>query len=175
MAPNTTTDQGGSNNSIDIAVIGGGIIGLMLAAGLLRRGMRVTIYEQSDELHEISTGFAFTGVARECMKRLAPPVLEALQRVGEVNIHPHNRYWDGFNPSTKVAAESQEALLFQMSARNLDYQGCLRSHLLHEVAKELPEGTIKFRKQLKNYVDDELRNKVTLSFSDGSIAEADCG
>ncbi|KAM0273159.1 hypothetical protein ACHAQH_008450 [Verticillium albo-atrum] len=175
MGSESTTNRGAKDDPIDIAVIGGGIIGHMVAVGLLRRGMRVTIYEQSDELHEVSAGFAFTGVARECMTRLAPSLLDALQRVGEVNRHSHNRYWDGFNPRTKDAAESQEALLFQVSARNLNYQGCLRSHLLREMEKECPEGTIKFGKKLMGYVDDESHEKVTLIFSDGSTAQAGCG
>ncbi|KAI1412490.1 putative salicylate hydroxylase [Hypoxylon sp. FL1857] len=175
---NDFPDGDGSNgdnpsSSLDIAIIGGGIIGVMMTLGLLHRGMRVTLYERATDFHEIGAGFAFTGVARDCMKRLNPQVLEALRRVGEENRHPNNRYWDGFNPASKDAAESQDALLFQMSARELDYWGCLRSHFLREMATYLPEGVAKFGKQMESYVDDEGGGKVVLHFTDGTTAEAD--
>lgn len=165
----------GSQASFEVAIIGGGIIGLMAALGLLRRGMRVTIYERADDFPEVGVGIAFTGVARDCMERLDPRVLKALRRVGEENRHPMNRYWDGFNPTSKEAAQSQDALLFQMSARELAYWGCLRSRFLREMAAELPEGVTKFGKQLVSYVDDEHRDKVILRFADGGEAEADAG
>lgn len=164
-----------SHDSFEIAVIGGGIIGLMTALGLQRRGMRVTIYERANDYPEVGVGMAFTGVARDCMQRLDPRVLEALQRVGEENRHPMNRYWDGFNPTSKEAAQSHDALLFQMSARELSYWGCLRYHFLREMAAELPEGTTQFGKQLTSYVDDDHSDKVILRFADGSEAEADAG
>lgn len=161
--------------ALDVAVVGGGIIGVMLALGLLHRGYRVTVYERANEFHEIGVGFAFTKVARECMQILDPCVLEALQQVGEANLHPQNRYWDGFNPTSKEAAQSQDALLFQMSARELDYWGCLRSHFLQKMVAKLPDGVTKFGKHLDSYIDDESNGKVTLNFVDGSIAEADAG
>ncbi|ARR53782.1 flavin-dependent oxidoreductase [Rhizorhabdus wittichii DC-6] len=40
----------------DIAIIGGGIVGLALAIGLHRRGVRATVYEAAPELREIGVG-----------------------------------------------------------------------------------------------------------------------
>ncbi|RBA18231.1 salicylate 1-monooxygenase SalA [Fusarium proliferatum] len=162
-----------TERSFKIAVIGGGIVGLMVAIGLLKRGIEVTVFEQAQELTEFSAGFAFTGVARECLKRLDPRLLEALERIGEVNRHPCNRYWDGFNPTTQEEAESKDSLLFEVSARDLDYKGCLRSHLLHEMASMLPAGSIKLGKQLKDLQDEGSNDKVTLTFSDKSMYEVD--
>ncbi|KAF5573778.1 salicylate 1-monooxygenase [Fusarium subglutinans] len=162
-----------TEKSFEIAVIGGGIVGLMVAIGLLKRGINVSVFEQAAELTEVSAGFAFTGVARECMKRLDPRLLEALDRIGEVNRHPYNRYWDGYNPSTQEEAESNDSLLFEVSARDLDYQGCLRSHLLHEMASMLPARTIKLGKQLKELQDNTGSDKVTVTFSDQSTYEVD--
>ncbi|KAG4262669.1 salicylate 1-monooxygenase SalA [Fusarium proliferatum] len=162
-----------TERSFEIAVIGGGIVGLMVAIGLLKRGIEVTVFEQAQELTEFSAGFAFTGVARECLKRLDPRLLEALESIGEVNRHPCNRYWDGFNPTTQEEAESKDSLLFEVSARDLDYKGCLRSHLLHEMASMLPAGSIKLGKQLKDLQDEGSNDKVTLTFSDKSMYEVD--
>ncbi len=162
--------------TFEVAVIGGGIIGVMTALGLLRHGMRVSVYERADNYPEIGVGMAFTGVARDCMRRLDPRVLEALSRVGEENQHAMNRYWDGFNPTSKESAQSpDDALLFQLSARELAYWGCLRSRFLQEMAAELPDGVVKFGKQLASAVDDTGSEKVILRFADGSEAEADVG
>ncbi|KAM0186531.1 hypothetical protein ACHAPI_011660 [Fusarium lateritium] len=167
--------DGAPGSPLEIGIIGGGIVGLMVAIGLLKRGIRVTVFEQAQELNEVSAGFAFTGVARECMRRVDPRLLEALERIGEINRHPKNRYWDGFNPTSKETAESTGSLLFELSARDLDYQACLRSHLLREMAELVPEGCIKFGKKLKDLKDDKSDDKVTLTFTDDSFAEVDGG
>ncbi|OBT39595.1 hypothetical protein VE00_10799 [Pseudogymnoascus sp. WSF 3629] len=160
-----------ASSSLDIAVVGAGIIGVMTALGLLHAGHKVTIYEKANDYSEVGAAMAFTGVARECMQRLNPALLEALQRVGEANRHAMNRYWDGFNPASKEAAQSAEFLLFQQSARELDYTGCLRSVYLREMAKSLPDGVIRFGKFLESY--SENAEGVQLRFADGSIAQAD--
>lgn len=165
-------DSGGS--SLDLAVVGAGIIGVVTALGLLRAGHKVTVYERANDYFEVGAAMAFTGVARECMQQLNPSILEALQRVGEANRHPMNRYWDGFNPTSKEAAQSEaDSLLFQQSARELDYTGCLRSVFLLEMAKSLPEGVVKFGKSLEDLTEES--EGVKLGFADGSIARADAG
>lgn len=65
-----------------------------------------------------------------------------------------NRYWDGFNPASKEAAQSAEFLLFQQSARELDYTGCLLFVYLREIAKSLPDGVIRFGKFLESYSEN---------------------
>lgn len=144
-----------------------------MALGLLHRGMQVTLYERAPEIHESGTGMAFTGVARQCMRHLDQRILDALSKVGEENRHPHNRYWDCFHPATKEAAQQESALLFQVSARELSYCGCLRSHLLHKMSSKLPEGIIQFGKQLDSYIDNPESDKVVLQFTDGTTAESD--
>lgn len=160
-----------SRQTLDIAVVGAGIIGVMTALGLLHAGYNVTVYERRNDYFEVGAAMAFTGVARECMQRLNPAILEALLRVGEANRHPMNRYWDGFNPSTKDAAQSEQSLLFQQSARELDYVGCLRSIFLKEMAKALPEGNVRFGKSLESYSEEDA--VVELRFADGTTAKAD--
>jgi salicylate hydroxylase len=162
-----------SSSPFHVAVVGAGIIGVMTALGLLHAGHKVTVYERANDYFEIGAAMAFTGVARDCMQKLNPAILEALQRVGEANRHPMNRYWDGFNPISKQMAQSEESLLFQQSARELDYTGCLRSVYLREMAKSLPEGVVKFGKSLESY--SEEAEGIKIRFADGSIAQADIG
>ena len=168
-----TNGESAGSPLLDIAVVGAGIIGVITALGLLHAGHSVTIYERANDYFEVGAAMAFTGVARKCMQQLNPSVLEALQRVGEANRHPMNRYWDGFNPATKDVAQSEQSLLFQQSARELDYTGCLRSIFLREMAKALPDGTVRFGKSLESF--SEEAESVELRFVDGSIAQADVG
>ncbi|KAL7625007.1 hypothetical protein AAE478_004221 [Parahypoxylon ruwenzoriense] len=159
-------------SSVDIAIVGGGIIGVMTALGLLHAGYQVTVYEKADRFHEMGVGMAFTGVARECMRQLNPLVLEALQSVSQENNHPMNRYWDGFNPTSKGVAQSEESLLFQTSARELAFSGCLRTAFLHRMTAILPKNVVMFEKDLENYSESD-DGRVVLRFTDGSTAEAD--
>jgi salicylate hydroxylase len=161
---------------LDVAVVGGGVIGVVTALGLLHRGLRVTIYERAARFQEIGASIAFTGVARECMQRLNPRLLEALSQVGERSPHDRVRYWDGFHPRTKQAAELEEhSLLFDVPEHNLAYWACLRSHFLLAMVAQLPEGAVQFGKQLVDYKDRGEGGKVVLRFADGSTAEADVG
>lgn len=165
--------------SLDVAVVGGGIIGVMVALGLLRRGMRVTIYERAAEWPDSGAAFAFTAVGRESMLRLDPNVLEALMHVGVKDPNPNSQYWDGFGPRTKEAAESPKTGLMFESSDNLSFVACMRSQFLLDMAKQLPEsgGVVHFNKQLVGFTDrlEEGDDKVVLNFTDGTTAEADVG
>lgn len=168
---------GVSSAPLDVAIVGGGIVGVMTALGLLHRGsgIRVTIYERAADWHEIGAGFAFTGVARACMERIHPGILEVLSRISEKTSSSANtRYWDAFHPRTKEQAQREaESLLFQMPERDLAFWGCVRSHLLLGMTALLPAGVTLFGKELIGYDDKEENDKVLLHFADGSVAEAD--
>ena len=69
----------------DVAIVGGGIGGLTLAASLLRQSISVQIFEQDTELREIGAGVAIGGNATRLLQRLGidlaqvanmPPALE---------------------------------------------------------------------------------------------------
>jgi salicylate hydroxylase len=69
----------------DVAIVGGGIGGLTLAASLLQQSVSVQIFEQDTELREIGAGVAIGGNATRLLQRLGiglaqvanmPPALE---------------------------------------------------------------------------------------------------
>lgn len=69
----------------DVAIVGGGIGGLTLAASLLQQSISVQIFEQDTELREIGAGVAIGGNATRLLQRLGidlvqvanvPPTLE---------------------------------------------------------------------------------------------------
>jgi hypothetical protein len=56
------------NPGPQVAIIGGGIVGVILTLGLLRQNVSVRLYEQSGGFREIGAGIAFSACARRCSK-----------------------------------------------------------------------------------------------------------
>jgi salicylate hydroxylase len=54
----------------DVAIVGGGIGGLTLAASLLQQSVSVQVFEQDTELREIGAGIAIAGNASRLLQRL---------------------------------------------------------------------------------------------------------
>jgi salicylate hydroxylase len=169
------SNSNGVAPSLDVAVVGGGIIGVMTAIGLHRRGINAVIYERAPTWHEVSAGFAFTGAARVWMKQLDPALVELLGRISQkTDASTSNAYWNGYHPRTREDSEDEsKSLLFRTPTNNLSFWGCVRSQFLQGMAAMLPEGSAKFGKRLLKYNDDEESGKVVLHFDDGSTAEAD--
>lgn len=170
-----SNNSNGSGPSLEVAIVGGGIIGVMTALGLHRRGIKAVIYERAPTWHEVSAGFAFTGAGRECMQQLHPGIVEVLGRISQkTDASTSNTYWDAYHPRNRQDAEDEsKALLFKTPNNKLDYWACVRSQLLLGMAALLPDGAFKFGKQLLSYDDDEETSKVILRFEDGTTAEAD--
>lgn len=168
----------GSNSndapSLEVAIVGGGIIGVMTALGLHRRGIKAVIYERAPTWHEVSAGFVFTGAVREWMRLLDPGILEVLSRISlKTDASTSNSYWDAYHPRTREDAEDEDkALLFRTPNNKLLFWGCVRSQFLLGLAALLPEGSVQFRKQLVSYDDDDDSANVILHFDDGTTAEA---
>lgn len=162
------------NQPFDVAVVGGGIVGLILTLGLLRRGIPVKIYEQSSSFHEIGAGVAFTANAQRCMELLDPNILQSMKNVASKNPHDYYRYVVGYSNDTSTQAEEEE-LLFQIYAGKAGFDGCHRAHFLDELVRFLPTGVVEFRKCLDTYIDRGEHEKVLLKFADGTTAEADVG
>ncbi|MCJ1316260.1 hypothetical protein MMC15_001581 [Xylographa vitiligo] len=174
MADSSSSNSNGDAPSLEVAIVGGGIIGVMMALGLHRRGIKAVIYERAPTWHEVSAGFAFTGAGREYMQQLDPGIVEVLSRISlKTDASTSNSYWDAYHPQTRQDAEDEsKALLFRTPNNKLLFWGCVRSQLLHGMAGLLPDGAVKFGKQLVSYDDDDESAKVILHFEDGSTAEA---
>ncbi|TQV94004.1 FAD binding domain-containing protein [Cordyceps javanica] len=153
-----------------IAIVGGGLIGVLLGLGLAHRGIPFTIYERASDWHEIGAGVALTSVARSSMQRLHPEVLDALRRVAKAN---HFGFWDGYTPKTAEACQAPEALHFLLDAPGTDYWCCMRSEFMRELVALLPKGSACFNKELDTYVDDPNRSTVLLKFTDNTTVEAE--
>jgi salicylate hydroxylase len=163
------------SSTTSIAIIGGGIIGLITALGLIHRGLNVIVYERASKLTETSAGFSFNAVAREAMEFISPNVREALRSVAAPNEYPFIRYFDGYTPQKEGGGEEEP--LWQIPADRPDYHGCLRAAFLEALGREVPEGVLRFGMGLEGYeeVDTDNGEKVRLRFAGGEVVDVDAG
>lgn len=66
----TTTDNAG----IHVAIVGGGITGVILALGLQHRGVSYTLYERAAAFNEIGAGIGFSPNAERALRLVDPRV-----------------------------------------------------------------------------------------------------
>jgi salicylate hydroxylase len=70
-----------SKQTLEFAIIGGGIGGLSLGLALLHRGIKVQVYEAAHHFGEIGAGVSFTPNAIRSMKICHPDIEAAFERV----------------------------------------------------------------------------------------------
>lgn len=162
----------------DVAIVGGGIIGLIVAMGLMKRNINVKTYEQSRIFREIGAGVAFTANAIRCMGMINPDIVTALRKVTTLNGDPEKpndylQYVDGYSHDPEDADNMEEELLFKLYAGYKGFESCHGAHLLNQLVEFIPEGTVEFRKRLDTYVDRGEDQKLLLKFYDGTTAEVD--
>lgn len=134
------------HTDVDIAIIGGGLGGLTLAIGLLRRSVSVALFEQASELREIGAGVAIaangTRLLRELGVELAnagniPPYLEFRRwnDGGLISSHQLGRWYEdrmGAPMVTMHRGTLQRMLAEQVPTEHV--------HLDHQVTELVAEG-----------------------------------
>ncbi|KAE8368984.1 hypothetical protein BDV27DRAFT_141525 [Aspergillus caelatus] len=163
----------------EIAIVGGGIVGLVLAAGLTRRGVQVKLYEQARNFREIGAGIGFTKNTVGCMEKINPAVVTALRSGGAVNVSldqqdpkSYLRWIDGYGQQREDDPMYQKPLL-KLDAGVKGWETVRRDQFLEDLVKVIPEGVVHLRKRLDTIEDNEDADKVYLNFTDGTRAEAD--
>lgn len=184
-----------SNPAPDVAIVGGGIVGLILAAGLHRRAIPVNVYEQSSTFRESGAGIGFNKAAKACMDTIDPAILTALRACGGVPMsaadpndnHDYLRWSDGYSKGAEALSDSGHAikeldsgepwqkLYLKADAGYKGIEGTRRDHFLDELSRVLPSERIHFNKKLQNIQDPKDGGRVTLTFEDGTTATADAG
>ena len=169
-----------NSEPLNVAIVGGGIVGLILAIGILRRDVNVKIYEQAHSFRGTGAGVAFTGNAQQCMRIIDPQIVDCLKRVATSNSDPHSpneylRWVDGFHEEDNDPKTTEVKLLFELYAGYEGFEGCHSAHLLDELVKLVPEGVVEFSKRVESLVGANEDESVQMTFSDGTTAEADAG
>jgi salicylate hydroxylase len=166
----------------EIIIVGGGIIGLVLAIGLLRVGANVKVYEQAQGFREIGAGIAFTANAIRCMNLIDPSIPAALRSSGSVatsnggdeDPDDYLRWIDGYERH-RVDEPRKQRLFYKLSAGPRGFEGCRRDQFLEALVKCIPPDVVNLKKRLETIEDRGEDQKLLLTFRDGTTAEADAG
>ena len=147
-----------------IAVVGGGLAGLTVAALLQRQGFPVTVYEQAETFSRIGAGIILSA---NPVKVLADLGLEKSLLARAIKPDAYiSRQWD-------TGAVIYEAVFDEASERRYGapYLNVHRADL-HDVLQEpLRPGTLVFAHQLEGI--EEVGTALRLRFANGVTAEAD--
>ncbi|KAF5553670.1 salicylate hydroxylase [Fusarium mexicanum] len=153
-----------------IAIIGGGIAGIVLAISLLKRDIPCKIYERAHAFSDIGAGLGISPNAQDAMAACDPSVHNAFRKVANGNTWESKKsilfeFLDGMNGATT------ESPLFHIENRT-GLQGCHRGAFVNELLKLLPSHVVHFNKQLQA-IDKDSSGGIRLIFRDGAVEEAD--
>lgn len=165
------------NKPPEIAIIGGGITGVILTLGLLRRKIKPVVYERARAFREIGAGIGFTPNAERAMQALDPRILQCFRAVATRNNDDWFRYVDGFgcDRSGRPTVQGCEELVCKMYLGERGFEACRRSDFHQRIVDLIPEDCVKFGKNLVSVEDDPERDQVLMKFEDGSVEQADVG
>jgi salicylate hydroxylase len=154
--------------SFTVAVVGGGITGLVFAVALCRRGVPVQVYEAAPLFEEIGAGVGLGPNAVRALQLLSQEMYEIFIRyaIGNESVDKQRTMFDMRHGIGKPS------LITSLSAAGIGAQNIHRAHFLDALAGLLPDGIVRFGKRLRS-VDEEQGGKMILRFEDGSTAGAD--
>lgn len=171
-----------------VAIVGGGIVGLILAIGLHKRSIRVAVYEQASSFRESGAGIGFNRAAKACMEMIDPAVLSALRQCGSVSVsgagddddgdqHDYLRWADGYSQQldghAEVAPGGWQRLYLQADAGYRGIEGTRRDHFLDALGAILPSDQVHFNRRLHSLQGGEGTTRITLTFDDKTTTTAD--
>ncbi|KAI2627162.1 hypothetical protein GGS21DRAFT_256350 [Xylaria nigripes] len=153
------------NAPMHVAIIGGGITGVILALALEKRGLSYTIYERAAAFTEIGAGMGFSPNAERAMKVIDPEVHKVYKQVASSSGDEEEvfRWVDGYKTNQIIAR-----LAIGVDA----FQGGRRSDFLDAWSRLIPTHRHRFSKEFQSLVQRE-DGKVVMTFRDGSLDEAD--
>ncbi|KAI1500610.1 hypothetical protein F5X99DRAFT_230540 [Biscogniauxia marginata] len=152
------------SSHIHVAIVGGGITGVILALGLEKRGVNYTLYERAPTFTEIGAGIGFSPNAERALKAVDPQVYSVYKQVASTNDQEDYFIWvDGFKTNEIVAK-----LFIGVDA----FQKGRRSDFLEAWSNLIPQEKVRFGKDTASIFQQDT-GKVLMTFKDGSSAEAD--
>lgn len=171
----SASSQPQQEKPFELAIIGGGITGLMLGIALHKRNIQCTIYEQAPEFGEIGAGVSISRNAVKAMELIDRSVLGAFNIVATRNKWESKKsVWFDFMDGMSSLPVSQLEPLFSMVDPGVGQNAVHRARFLDELTRLLPRDGAQFNKTLQHIMDDRSSSgKLLLKFTDGSVAEAD--
>lgn len=156
-----------------VAIVGGGIGGLTLAIGLLRRNVSVQIYEAAAAFEEVGLGLSIGPAAHRAMPLIDPQVREVYDRL--ITTHADSLGYEHLRQTwfeiIWAAGEKSGQLLIDLKAPPSGQTTVRRADFLAALVRLIPREIAHFGKRLEKLVENAT--DVSLSFKDGTSAVAD--
>ncbi|KAI4146401.1 MAG: hypothetical protein L6R39_003471 [Caloplaca ligustica] len=166
----TEGDSEGSpaRKDFSVAIVGGGLGGLSLAIGLIKRGVPVQVYEGASEWTDAGAGVVFARNSIEAMKRISPDIHVEFSKhaAGQGWASKKTNYMDFRDGMT------DGDLLTSVECRDTGQQSVHRTLFAKDMVALLPEGTFHMGKRM-SHLENRADGGYTLRFADGSSADAD--
>lgn len=153
-----------TNAGLEVAIVGAGIAGLTLAAGLSRSGVTCRVYEQAEDLREVGAGVQLAPNATKILYRLGlgPQLEAAAVQPAAVEM----RSWDSNEVIARIAHGDECTRLF-----GAPYLVLHRADLQRALLGLLPGRMLRLGSRCTGV--RTAAGKVVLEFQDGSSAAAD--
>ena len=157
----------------NVAIVGGGIGGLALAIGLLRRNVQVQIYEAASSFEEIGLGLSIGPAAHRAMPLIDPYIREAYDKL--VTTHAdspgYEQLRDTWFEIIWATGDRNGELLMDLKAPPSGQTSVRRSDFQDALVNLVPDEVRHFGKRLDSLNEED--DTVTMSFKDGTTATAD--
>ena len=164
-----------------ITIIGGGISGLVLATGLLRRGIPIEIYEAAPCFGEIGLGLSLGPAAHRAMPLIDPQIREIYDSL--VTTHADSPGYESFRETwfefIWAGGVNEGGLLMDLKALPSGQTAVRRADFLKELVELIPDGVVRFGKRLIELTEIEGDGDgrggggIKLVFEDGTVEVAD--
>ena len=165
-----------------ITIIGGGISGLVLATGLLRRGIPIEIYEAAPSFGEIGLGLSLGPAAHRAMPLIDPQIREIYDNL--VTTHADSPGYESFRETwfefIWAGGVNEGSLLMDLKALPSGQTAVRRADFLKELVGLIPDGVVRFGKRLVELTEIEGDGDgqgggggIRLVFEDGMVEVAD--
>lgn len=156
-----------------VTIVGGGIGGLTLAIGLLRRHVPVQIYEAAGAFGEIGLGLTIGPAAHRAMPLIDPQIRDIYDSL--ITTHADSPGYEQFRQTwfEIIWATGPKAgeLLMDLKALPSGQTTLRRADFLDALVSLIPKEVAHFGKRLESF--EEAADGVHLSFEDGTWVVAD--
>ncbi|KAI0476363.1 hypothetical protein GGR56DRAFT_666009 [Xylariaceae sp. FL0804] len=153
-----------NSGPIRVAIVGGGITGVILALGLEKRGVEYMLYERAPEFTEIGAGIGFSPNAERALGFVDPNVYKIYKEVAST--HPEE---DAF---TFIDGHKTNEIIARVPIGIDAFQGGRRSDFLEAWSELIPPEKVKFGQELVSLAQHD-NGVVSLKMKDGGTHTAD--
>lgn len=165
------TEAADQEEPLHVAIIGGGIGGLALAIGLIRKNVPFTLYEAAPAFSTVGAGIGLGPNALNAMDLIDKRLRSMYYDISSGNVTPNKENVmmdvlyaeEGFGEKRGFKAASFGAACYDRTSAH-------RKDLLDIMTSLIPADKVRFNKRVKNFRQKD--NKVVINFEDGEVAEA---